>query len=181
MIVLLEDECHLLWGDLCGYVWGPRGVAVEVEMTNQRQRQTYYGAVNFLSRQLHLKPFPAGNSQCTIAYLQWLRELYPGKKLLLLWDGASYHRDAQLQAFLCRVNAGLTSNEWLLTLMPFAPNAPEQNPVEEVWLAGKNYLRRRFALHKTFAQVKHAFYDFLQSLHLESAKFAWYAPYPQLI
>jgi hypothetical protein len=113
MIVLLEDECHLLWGDVCGYVWGPRGHALEVEMTNQRQRQTYYGAVNFVSRQLHLKPFPAGNSLHTIAYLQWLRELYPGKKLLVLWDGASYHRDAQLQAFLSCVNAGLTSTEGL--------------------------------------------------------------------
>jgi Winged helix-turn helix len=22
MVVLLEDECHLLWGDVCGYAWG---------------------------------------------------------------------------------------------------------------------------------------------------------------
>jgi transposase len=65
--------------------------------------------------------------------------------------------------------------------MPFAPNAPEQNPVEEVWLAGKNHLRRHFAIHKTFAQVKNSFSNFLQTLRLESAKFAWYAPYPQLI
>lgn len=150
-------------------------------MSNHRQRQTYYGAVNFLSRQLHLKPFPAGNSQHTIAYLEWLRELYPGKKLLVLWDGASYHRDAQLQAFLAHVNAGLAPSEWLITLMSFAPNAPEQNPVEEVWLAGKNHLRRHFAINKTFAQVKNSFCHFLQTFRLASAKFDWYAPYPQLI
>lgn len=181
MVVLLEDECHLLWGDVCGYVWGPRGVALEVEMTNQKQRQTYYGAVNFLSRQLHLKAFPAGNSQHTRAYLEWLRELYPGKKLLVLWDGASYHRDAQLQAFLAHVNAGLAPEDWRITLMPFAPNAPEQNPVEEVWLAAKNHLRRSFALNKTFAQVRHSFCEFLQTFRLNSRKFDWYAPYPQPI
>jgi transposase len=58
------------------------------------------------------------------------------------------------------------------------PNAPEQNLVEEVWLAAKNHLRRNFALNKTFAQVKNSFYDFLQTFRLDSVKFAWYAPHP---
>ena len=22
LVALFEDECHLLWGDMCGYVWG---------------------------------------------------------------------------------------------------------------------------------------------------------------
>ena len=26
-------ECHLLWRDLCGYVWGKSARRVEVEMT----------------------------------------------------------------------------------------------------------------------------------------------------
>ena len=85
MVVLLEDECDLLWGDTCGYVWGRRNQAIEVEMTNQKTRQTYYGAINLVSRQLHLKEFGAGNSDNTLAYLKWLQGLYPGKKLLLLY------------------------------------------------------------------------------------------------
>jgi putative transposase len=44
LCVFMLDECHLLWGDLCGYVWGKSARRVEVEMTNQKQRQTYYGA-----------------------------------------------------------------------------------------------------------------------------------------
>jgi hypothetical protein len=40
MIVLLEDESHLLWGDVCGMVWGKRNAAIEVAMTNVRERQT---------------------------------------------------------------------------------------------------------------------------------------------
>ena len=181
MVVLLEDECHLLWGDTCGYVWGPRGQAIEVEMTNQKARQTYYGAVNLLSRQVHVQEFAAGNADNTVAYLKWLQELYPGKKLLLLWDGASYHRDSQLQAFLAQVNAGLTESDWKLTLLRFAPNAPEQNPMEDLWLAGKNHLRRCFAHNKTFAQVKACFRLFLSAFRLDSIKFDWYAPYPQII
>jgi putative transposase len=42
--VFMLDECHLLWGDLCGYVWGKSARIIEVKITNQKQRQTYYGS-----------------------------------------------------------------------------------------------------------------------------------------
>ena len=41
LCVFMLDECHLLWGDLCGYVWGKSDRRIEVEMINQKQRQTY--------------------------------------------------------------------------------------------------------------------------------------------
>ena len=72
MVVLLEDECHLLWGDCLGYVWGKRGEAIAVMMLNEKERQTYYGAVNLFSREFHLPPFAAGNGVNRVAYLQWL-------------------------------------------------------------------------------------------------------------
>ena len=181
MIVLLEDECHLLWGDCLGYVWGKRGAALEVFMTNERERQTYYGAVNLASREFHLQAFSAGNGENTVAYLNWLRKVYEGKKLLLLWDGATYHRDAQCQAFLAEVNQGLAEKDWRVTFMRFAPNAPEQNPVEDIWLAGKNDLRKKFSEHKTFAAVKESFVGFLKDFLLASVKFDWYAPSTQII
>ena len=181
MVVLLEDECHLLWGDVCGYVWGRRGEAIEVPMTNYRQRQTYYGAVNFVSREFHLQAFSAGDSGNTISYIKWLMQIYEGKRLLLLWDGATYHRDQQLKAFLAEVNLGLEEKDWRVTCVPFAPNAAEQNPVEDIWLAGKNHLRRSFAENKTFAKVKESFRNFLQSFSLNSVKFDWYQPVQQII
>ncbi len=30
MIVLFVDECHLIWGDICGYVWGKTDSRIEV-------------------------------------------------------------------------------------------------------------------------------------------------------
>ena len=30
LVVLFQDECHLLWGDICGYVWGKKNQRVEV-------------------------------------------------------------------------------------------------------------------------------------------------------
>lgn len=181
IVVLLQDECHLLWGDCCGYVWGKRGAAIAVLMTNQKERQTYYGAVNLVSREFHLKPYSSGNGENTVAYLKWLMKIYAGKKLWLVWDGATYHRDRQCKEFLAEVNHGLEEKDWRVTCIAFAPNAPEQNPVEDIWLAGKNYLRKKFSENKTFAAVKESFCGFLQSFLLDSVKFDWYAPSTQII
>lgn len=181
LIVLVEDECHLLWGDVCGQVWGPRNQPIEVAMTNERQRQTYYGAVNLLTHQFHLQAFSAGNGENTVAYIEWCQRLYPGKKLLFLWDGASYHRSHELKTFLAQQNADLMEADWRVTCLWFAPHAPEQNPVEDIWLKGKTYLRKHFAVNKTFAQVKRCFVDFLQDTFFASAKFSWYWPNPQII
>jgi Winged helix-turn helix len=51
LVVLFEDECHLLWGDVCGYVWGTTDERIEVPITNERSKQPYYGAVNLQSQQ----------------------------------------------------------------------------------------------------------------------------------
>ncbi len=60
--VLLLDECHLLWGDLSGYVWGKTDQEVTVSVINERDKQTYYGAVDYIEGKLLLKAYNAGNS-----------------------------------------------------------------------------------------------------------------------
>ena len=88
-IVLVEDECHLGWGDGWGMVWGKRNTPIEVPMTNERERQTYDGAINLVTPAVHLQERPVWDGANTGAYLRWCQKLYPAKKLLLLWDGAS--------------------------------------------------------------------------------------------
>ena len=124
---------------------------------------------------------PTGNGGNTVAYLPWCQPLYPDKPLVVLWDGASYHRGEEMQKFLAQENADLVEADWKIPCLRFAPNTPEQNPVEDVWLKGKTYLRKLFALNKTFAQVKHCFSTFLQALRFTSAKLNWYWPTEQMI
>ena len=40
VIVLYLDQCHLLWEDARGYVWGLSSQRMTVPMLNQRERQT---------------------------------------------------------------------------------------------------------------------------------------------
>ena len=150
-------------------------------MTNERERQTYYGAINLLTKTVHLQERPVGDGASTVADLRWCQILYPDKKLRLLWDGASDHRGQEMQSFLAPENAGLAEAEWKITCRVFAPNAPEQNPLEDLWRKGKTYLRKQFAVNKTFAAVKHCFSTFLRSLNFDSVKCRWYWPDPQII
>lgn len=41
-----EDECHLMWGDVCGYVWGPQSDRVKIPIVNEQKRQSYFGALD---------------------------------------------------------------------------------------------------------------------------------------
>ena len=181
MIVLVEDECHLVWGDVWGRVWGKRNTPIEVLRTNERERQTYYGALNLLTKTVHLQERSVGDGASTVEYRRWCQTLYPDKQLLLLWDGASYHRGQDLQSFLAQENAGLAEADWKITCLLFAPNAPEQNPLEDLWLKGKTYLRQQFAVNKPFAAVKDCFSTFLRALNFDSIKCRWYWPNPQMI
>jgi transposase len=166
---------------VCGYVWGQGNTALTVPMTNERERQTYYGTVNLISHEIVVQAFPAGKGTHTVDFLRRLRDHYDGKPIILLWDGATYHRDVHVKALLTELNADLPESDWQLTCLRFAPNAPEQNPIEDIWLQAKNFLRKHFAQNKTFAQVKGCFTDFLHQLTFDSAKFDWYLPNPQII
>ena len=98
------DECHLLWGDVCGYVWGKTNTRVEVPMTNQRERQTYFGAFNNKTKQFFVREYGAGNSANTVLFVKYLQSLNTGARILIFWDGASYHKYAEMREDLGLVN-----------------------------------------------------------------------------
>ena len=77
------------------------------------------------------------------------------------------------------MNQGLEEKDWKVGCVLFAPHAPEQNPVEDVWLQGKNFLRRHFYENKTFQQVKGSFFTFLSKKIFNFEKPHWYLN-PQL-
>ncbi len=128
-MVFFEDECHLLWGDICGYVWaaafggklppetclGNTKERVEIPVINERQRQTYFGALNYYTQEFLVKPYKKGDSKETIAFVEYLLAQFPKRRIALIWDGASYHRSAEFQAYLNCVNQGLNENEWKVT------------------------------------------------------------------
>ena len=157
LVVLFEDECHLLWGDICGYGWGKTSERLEVPMTNERMKQTYYGVVNLQTQECLIQPYEKGNSESTIAFLDYLQHQYGEARIALIWDGASYHRSQEVKEYLASVNEGLSQKQWRITCIRFAPNAPQQNPIEDVWLQAKRFLREYYQLCKSFKIVQYLF------------------------
>ena len=85
----------------------------------------------------------------------------PNSRLTIIWDGATYHKSQELREYLEVVNTGKFSEKWQINCILFAPNAPEQNPVEDIWLQGKNLLRKFAYRCKSFTIVKRLFMFFL--------------------
>ena len=160
--VLLIDECHLMWGDVTGYVWGRTDQEITVPVVNEREKQTYYGAVDYLERKLLLKAYDKGNSENTIDYLQYLLTESDNQRLLIFWDGATYHRSKEIQSFLDELNQGLSPEQWKIHCVRFAPNCPEQNPIEDIWLQAKTWVRRFCALIPSFSHLKWMFEWFIR-------------------
>lgn len=157
LVVFFQDECHLLWGDLCGYTWGKRSERIEVPMTNERQRQTYYGALNLVTQEFGVQAYDKGNSEATVSFLKALQADNPNGRIAIIWDGASYHRSQQVKDYLDSVNRGMEASQWLITCLQFAPNDPRQNPVEDVWLQAKRFVREFHSLCQSFRAVKGLF------------------------
>ena len=147
----------MLWGDVCGYIWGRTNERITVPIANEKQKQTYYGAIDLKTHKLLIQPYQKGESQFTIAFLKYLQSQYPQSRIALLWDGASYHRSGEVKSYLDSVNQGLEPKNWNITCIRFAPNAPEQNPIEDVWLSAKRFLREFYSLCSTFAIAKRLF------------------------
>ena len=57
-----------------------------------------------------------------------------------------------------------------------APNAPEQNPVEDIWLQGKNLLRKFWVLCKSFKVVRFLFIFFTHLQKFDFPKLHEYEP-----
>lgn len=176
LVVFFVDECHLLGDDVCGYVWGKTDIRIEIPIKNTKNRQTYFGALDYQTHEFIVREYPAGNSSNTIQFIKYLRSQYPGKRIALIWDGAAYHKSNEVKAFLTTSNQKCEPGQWPITCILFAPNAPEQNPVEDVWLQAKNFVRKYWHMCKSFLIIKWLFKFFTSHQRFDFPKLHQYVP-----
>lgn len=68
----------------------------------------------------------------------------------------------EIQTFLDELNQDLQPEQWKIHCIRFAPNCPEQNPIEDIWLQAKTWVRRFCALIPTFSHLKWMFEWFIR-------------------
>ncbi|MBD0390686.1 MAG: IS630 family transposase [Nostoc sp. C3-bin3] len=181
LVVFMVDECHLLWGDICGYVWGKTSERISVPVVNARDKQTYFGAIDYKTHEFITYAAKKGDSQNTINFLEYLQSQRPGANLLIIWDGASYHRSNAIQDYLDSLNRQLEQEQWLITCKRFAPNAPQQNPVEDIWLQAKKLIREFYFFCHSFSVVKALFELAVNGQIFDFPKLNEYGNFSQMI
>ena len=125
-LVVSVDEAHLHQDADLGYGWAERGERFWVASSapGLSARVSFYGLYLYNEGQVRLWPFPRANGEHTIAVLRRLRAEFPDEALILLWDGAPYHR-----AKIVREAARTLD----ITLMPLPGYSPDLMPVEALW------------------------------------------------
>jgi transposase len=127
--VIVADEMIVTSQTTLQKMWLPEGEYPIIECSNTRKRRSFYGFLNIKTGQEVAFKAEKQNSEMTVHFLKKICNQHKDKKILLIWDNAPWHKSALVKEFL-----STCSN---LKLINFPPYAPELNPQEHVWKAGR--------------------------------------------
>lgn len=134
------DEAHIHQDADLGYGWAERGKRLHVVSTSPglAARVSLYGLYLYNEGQVRLWPYARANGEHTVDVLHRLRAEFPGDTLILIWDGAPYHRSKTVRAEAARLG---------ITLLPLPGYSPDLMPVEALW----HWLREDVTYHHCHA------------------------------
>lgn len=101
--------------------WAPSGVRPKVPSQMVREYTYAYVAVSPHDGVMDSLILPQVNAQAMSLFLEEVSSRHPDEFILMVLDGAGWHRAAELQV------------PWNMHLIPLPPYSPELNPVEHVW------------------------------------------------
>jgi transposase len=142
-LVVYGDEAHLHLDADLGDGWAERGERFWVASRSPglSARVSFYGLYLDNEGQVRLWPFPRANGDHTIAVLRRLRAAVPDEALIVLWDGAPYHRAQAVREAARALD---------ITLMPLPGYSPDLMPVEALW----RWLREDVTYHHCHASAE---------------------------
>jgi transposase len=137
------DEAHIHQDADLGYGWAERGrrLWVASHSPGLSARVSFYGLYLYNEGQVRLWPYSRANSEHTIEVLHRLRAEAPDRTLIVLWDGAPYHRAKTVREAATALN---------ITLMPLPSYSPDLMPVEALW----RWLREDVTYHHCHASAE---------------------------
>ena len=128
-VILAEDEMVLTQATTTQKVWIPKGTTPAVIETNgARKNRSIYGFLNLKTGKEHAFATERQTMHETADILSKIRKIYPKVKILLLWDGAGWHRGSVAQQALADLH---------IEAVHFPPYSPELNPQEHGWKNGR--------------------------------------------
>ena len=135
------DECKIQQEPNSCYRWNQKGNTPIVKVNRERKSISIYGGLSRLKKHVITHFCHWQESSETIAFLNKIKaysiclkkELNRYAPILLVWDGASWHKSKEVKQWL-------TLNQGVVELMNFPPYSPELNPQEKIWKAMRKHL-----------------------------------------
>ena len=119
--LMFEDEAGFGRINKPKYCWCPKGFRAHVPCHHLREFRYAFGAVDPVSGDSFFLVMPYSNTNCMNLFLQKLSEQYPEDEILLVCDGATWHKSNML----------VVPDNIHLFYLP--PATPEMNPIEQIW------------------------------------------------
>ena len=166
--LFFQDEAR--FGKICQVrkVWLPKGERSVVEAQHIRQYLYAYSTMEPKTGESVSLILPYADTACMTLFLQELSERYPADEIVLVLDGAGWHRSGGLV---------VPPNIRLVCLPPYSP---QLNPVEQLWKG----IRTRFFGNAYFETLDAVEAHLVKALRWVEANTAWvksfaYFPYIQ--
>ena len=132
--VMFEDEARFGRISDPRRCWAPAGVRPEVHTQIVREYEYAFAAVSAHDGTLDTLVLPSVHAEARSVFLAEVSQRHAHEFILMVWDGAGWHRAKRLQ---------VPSN---MKLIPLPAWSPQLNPVEHLWdeVRGKWFANRVF-------------------------------------
>lgn len=137
--------------------WCRKKIRPSVPCHHIREYRYAYGAVEPMTGENFFLIMPYCSTNCMNTFLEELAKQYPHDQILLVCDGAAWHKSKTLK---------VPEN---ITLLGIPPYTPEMNPIEQIWkqLRSMGFKNEVF---KTLNQVVDRLCDTICNLTNETVK-----------
>lgn len=159
--IIYIDEVHIHQDMDIGYTWSPKGEPAWRPSISPglSKRINWYGAYDFTEGSTFIWQEGKCNGENTIKFLQrlstWLDE--SERQVVIIWDGASYHRSKIVQA---------AAQELGIELLPLPSYSPDLNPIEGLWKWMREEVTQNHC-HKFLYQLLRECTSFIDSINLD--------------
>lgn len=124
--VVYLDEAHIHQDVDLGYGWGERGKRFQLASSSPglKAKVSFYGLYLYNEGQVRIWPYDRAEGDNTIDVLRRLRVEIPTGTLIVLWDGAPYHRAKTVWS---------AAGSLGIHLLPLPSYSPDLMAVEPLW------------------------------------------------
>jgi len=124
-VIIVADEMMLTSQTTLQRVWLPQNTQPKIESSNTRKHKSIYGFLSLKDGKEFAFKSDRQTNEISAKFLDKVLDYYEGKKVILFWDNAPWHRGEFMKICFSKRNNFLAIN--------FPPYAPDENPQEHVW------------------------------------------------